>query len=124
MTTSSAEPCITLLVVPDCPNEKVAAESLREALALEGLQGVPFATIVVEDEDLADRLGFTGSPSVHVDGRDLFPTDGPPSMVCRLYPGHGGRLRGAPTVLDLRAALRTAFRSGRDGTVDGGGATT
>lgn len=105
MTTPLTHPEISLLVVPDCPNETLAAEALSEALALVGLLGSPFRTVVVEDEDEASLLGFTGSPSFHVDGEDLFPMDHPPSLACRLYPGVLGRLQGVPTVLDLTRAL-------------------
>lgn len=112
MTTPPTHPTISLLVVRDCPNEAPAAETLREALALVGHPG-HFSTVVVEDHDRAGLLGFTGSPSFHLEGRDLLPTGQPPSLACRLYPGVLGRLQGVPTVLDLTRALLAADPAAR-----------
>ncbi len=114
MTTFRTGPRISLLVVPECPNENPAAEALREALALANFDRAAFATIVVEDDDRAGLLGFTGSPSFHLDGRDLFPKDQPPSLACRLYPGVLGRLQGVPTVLNLTRALLAADSEARE----------
>ncbi len=103
------------------PPESLAAEILREALALVGDPG-SFRTIVVEDHGRAGLLGFTGSPSFHLDGRDLLPTGQPPSLACRLYPGVLGHLQGVPAVLDLTRALLAATPGMRGQLVDDGGA--
>ena len=63
---------LQLVVVPDCPNEGPAAAVLRRALDDVGLATVRFTTIVIDDQAEAERLGFTGSPSVFINGRDPF----------------------------------------------------
>ena len=96
---------IEILVVPDCPNEKVAAERLRQALDDVGLRGVGFTTRVVADQAEAERRGFTGSPTILIDGRDPFAEPGrAPGLACRVYRTPGG-LGGAPSVEQLRQAL-------------------
>lgn len=114
MTTLLQDARISLLVVPECPNADLATEVLREALALVGHQGAAFTTVVVEGDDHAALLGFTGSPSFHLDGRDLLPTGHPPSLACRLYSGVLGRLQGVPTVLELTRALLSADPEARE----------
>lgn len=123
MTTRPIRPTIDLLVVRDCPHEAPAAETLREALALAGLEG-KFGTVVVEDHDQAAVLGFTGSPSFHLDGRDLLPTGQPTSLACRLYPGVGGRLQGVPTVADLARSMVAARASSRTPLTDDEGSAS
>ncbi len=110
MDSAMHHPEFSLLVVADCPNEAPATEAFREALALVGHPGAPLRRVVVDDEDLARRLGFLGSPSFHVDGQDLFPRGGAPSVACRLYPGLSGGLVGVPTVINLTKALLAAQR--------------
>ena len=45
----------------------------------------------------AQRLGFPGSPTFHVGGRDLFPSDAPPALTCRVYQREDGRTPRCPT---------------------------
>ena len=49
--------------------------------------------------------GFPGSPTIRVDGADLFPTDEPPSLNCRIYRLADGRFSPTPDPDELRAAL-------------------
>jgi len=45
---------------------------------------------LVRDDAHARTLGFQGSPSIRVDGRDIEGREGPsPGLSCRLYPGGG-----------------------------------
>ncbi len=94
---------VTLLYFQDCPNWRVADERLR-VLAAER----PNLTVtrrLVETPAEADRVGFLGSPSIQVDGVDVFA--GPGSRVgltCRRYRTPDG-VEGAPTLDQLRAVL-------------------
>lgn len=78
---------------------------LREALG----DDVPVAVreIVTEDDAIAE--GFPGSPTIRVDGRDLFPIDDPPSLSCRIYRLADGRFSPVPDPDELRAALARAL---------------
>ncbi len=52
-------------------------------------------------------LGFVGSPTIHVDGRDPFPAAGEPTgLTCRVYHRRDGRISPTPDPDDLRAALQ------------------
>ena len=52
----------------------------------------------------AAQLGFPGSPTFHVGGRDLFPTDAPPALTCRVYARADGRSSPLPDAADLAGA--------------------
>ncbi|MEU1574527.1 hypothetical protein ABZ519_25885 [Streptomyces collinus] len=74
-----------VLVVPGCPNEQTVADRLRRALADIGLRETGFTTRVIADQTEAERVGFAGSPTILVDGRDLFTEGRPPGLACRVY---------------------------------------
>ncbi len=97
---------IELLLVPDCPPPPAAAEVLTQALADVGLGSVGFTVTVIDSQEDADRRRFIGSPTICVDGEDVFPEPGrPASVACRIYPGLSV---GVPEVRDLRQALKKA----------------
>ena len=63
---------------------------------------------IVSEED-ARFAGFVGSPTIRVDGTDLFPADGEPSgLTCRIYRLADGRFSPTPDPAALRAALSRA----------------
>ncbi|WP_406118003.1 DsbA family protein [Streptomyces sp. NBC_00989] len=99
---------IEILVVPDCPNQQLTEKRLRQALDDAGLKEATFTTRVVADQAEAEQSGFTGSPTIVIDGRDPFAEPGTtPSLSCRIYRTPGG-LAGAPDVAQLRKALEAA----------------
>ena len=97
---------VTLLYFEGCPNWELANAHLT-ALAAER----PDLTVtrrLVETAAEAERVGFLGSPSIQVDGVDVFA--GPGSQVgltCRRYLTPDG-VAGAPTLDQLRTALTGA----------------
>ena len=94
---------ITLLYFDDCPNWKIADERLA-AVAAERTDLTVTRHLVDTLED-AERVGFHGSPSILVDGVDVFAeADAGVGLSCRVYRTPDG-LAGAPTVEQLRAAL-------------------
>jgi hypothetical protein len=96
---------VELLLVPDCPNESAAVELLHRALADVGFARVPIRTHVVATEGEAEQLGLVGSPTVRIDGVDLFAEAGRPvGLACRLYVTDGVR-SGVPDLRRLRQAL-------------------
>jgi len=95
---------IELLVVDDCPNEAPARDALRRALDRTGFDA-PITTMIIADDDQAQKLAFHGSPSFYVDGQDLFPVPHVrPGLACRVYPTTTG-LRGVPDDRTLTTAL-------------------
>jgi hypothetical protein len=85
----------------------MAAKTLREVLAQEGIEDDVKMVAVNNDED-AQRLRFLGSPTIRVDGRDLFPVPQRASYAlgCRTYATPGG-LKSSPA----REMLREAFQA-------------
>ena len=63
---------------------------------------------LVETPEDAERVGFLGSPSIQIDGVDLFAEPGAHvGLACRRYAVPGGH-EGAPTLGQLRGALADA----------------
>jgi hypothetical protein len=89
-----------------CPSWRTAGQRLAEALTLVGLSETPVTLVEVTTPAEATSAGFAGSPTILVDGHDLFP--GPPvsqDLACRLYTTPQGPA-GCPTVEDLVGALQ------------------
>jgi len=101
---------IALLYFDGCPSWKVADERLR-AIATDR----PDITVrhhLVDTVEEADRVGFRGSPSILVDGVDVFAdadadADAGLGLSCRLYQTPDGPA-GAPSLDQLRAVIPRA----------------
>lgn len=78
---------IEVLYVPDCPHVPATLAQLREVLFEEGA-AAEVHEVLVRDLATAEALHFRGSPTIRVDGRDLFQdssSPGVPALTCRLY---------------------------------------
>jgi hypothetical protein len=97
---------IELLYFDGCPSYRTAEKILREALGKEGME-VDVELVAVNSDEEARRLRFPGSPTIRVDGQDLFSVAEREdwSLGCRVYATPEG-LKGSPTVEMLREALR------------------
>ncbi|MEO7261736.1 MAG: hypothetical protein ABI047_10845 [Jatrophihabitantaceae bacterium] len=98
---------VELLVVPDCPSRAPAHAQLRAVLDGLGLTDTPILTTVVDSDDAAAARGFTGSPSLRINGVDPIPSSGSVGMSCRLYRSATG-LSGLPASTDIRSAILAA----------------
>jgi len=97
---------ITLLYFKDCPNWKTTAERLT-LLATER-SDMTVTQHLVETLEQAERAGFLGSPSIQVEGVDVFAEPGARvGLACRRYPTPDG-YAGAPTLEQLRVVLADA----------------
>ena len=97
---------ITLLYFEDCPNWKVAEERLSALAAERG--DIRVTRHLVETQAEAERTGFLGSPSILVDGVDVFAEAGSEvGLSCRRYLTPDG-YEGAPTLEQLAAVLSDA----------------
>ncbi len=94
-----------VLYFDGCPTYETATKTLRAVLAEEGVEAEVELVAVNTDEE-ARRLRFPGSPTIRVDGHDLFPAPEREDwrLGCRVYATPEG-LRGSPTAEMLRAAL-------------------
>ena len=53
----------------------------------------------------AESVGFAGSPTIEIDGRDAFAGESPEvGFACRIYVTDAGR-EGAPSISQLQSAL-------------------
>ncbi len=97
---------ITLLYFEDCPNWKLADERLSSIAAER--PDIRVTRHLVETPAEAERTGFHGSPSILVDGVDVFADTGSEvGLSCRRYPTPDG-YEGAPTLDQLRTVLADA----------------
>lgn len=96
---------VRLLYFDGCPHWSVAEERLRLALASMGSGGQAIERVLVETPEDAERLGFIGSPTVVVNGRDPFAKGGEQSaLACRVYSTPQGPA-GSPTIEQLVEVL-------------------
>jgi hypothetical protein len=98
---------VTLQYFDACPNWRIADERLREALERLRRHDVSVSYQQVETPEEAARVGFRGSPTILMDGRDPFDggsAEPPTALSCRVYRTEAGPQE-APTVEQLVAAL-------------------
>ena len=94
---------VELLYFEGCPSYLKAEETLRGVLTREDAE---IELVAVNTDEEARRLRFPGSPTIRIDGEDLFPVPDRTgyALGCRMYATTEG-LKGAPTVAMLREAL-------------------
>ena len=97
---------VEILHIDDCPNWEEAGRRTTAALTASGHDDVIVDFRRLASSDDASRVPFAGSPTITVDGVDLFPTSGRiVDLACRVYSTPDG-LAGLPTTTQLLAALR------------------
>jgi hypothetical protein len=96
---------VEVLYFDGCPTYEKATKTLRAVLAEEGVEA-EIQLVAVNTDEEAQRLRFPGSPTVRVDGRDLFPAREREDwgLGCRVYATPEG-LKCFPTAEMLRKAL-------------------
>ena len=94
---------VSLLYFEDCPSWRTADQRLAQ-IAAERPE-IVVTRLAVETPEEAERLGFHGSPSILVEGVDVFAgPDAGIGLTCRVYGTPNGPA-GAPTMAQLRAAF-------------------
>ena len=96
---------VEVLYFDGCPTYQAAEKILRRLLAQEGAEAEVELVAANTDEE-ARRLRFPGSPTIRVDGEDLFPVPERAgyALGCRMYATPEG-LKGSPTPEMVRASL-------------------
>ena len=100
---------IEILYVTGCPNHTPAVGRVREALLREDV-AAEMVEVEVKDANTARVVGFLGSPTIRIDGRDVEPAARVAQafgLTCRTYVHHGHRA-GVPPIEWIRAAVREA----------------
>jgi hypothetical protein len=96
---------VTLLYFDGCPNWTLARDRLREVMRRAGLDERSLTYRKVATPEDADAVGFRGSPTILIDGRDPFGgASAAVSFACRLYQTPAGP-DGAPSTDQLLAVL-------------------
>ncbi|MDP1623870.1 MAG: hypothetical protein Q8M08_16205 [Bacteroidales bacterium] len=70
-----------------CPNADGTLQNLREVMAELGISETQLKMIEVPSIESAETLNFQGSPSILLNGKDIY-SDEPPidfSYTCRIY---------------------------------------
>lgn len=94
---------ITLLYFEGCPTWELAEKRLS-SIAVDR-DDINLTRHLVETAAEAERMGFHGSPSILIDGVDVFAEPGSTvGLSCRRYPTPTG-YEGAPTLAQLKAVL-------------------
>ena len=99
---------IEMLYVADCPTYPAAVKLVKDILASVNI-AAEIQEVLVSDEQMATSLGFLGSPTIRVNGRDVV---GEPnkkekaSLCCRLY--QGSEHLGLPPEMMVRKAVLEA----------------
>jgi hypothetical protein len=105
---------VELLWWEGCPSHPETLADLHRTLAEEGVDTEVETVEVVSDEQArAER--FSGSPTIRIDGEDLFPCAEPEpfSLTCRVYRLRDGRPSPTPDPEDLREAIRRRYADQR-----------
>lgn len=100
---------IRLRYFDGCPSWELAHDRIRATLRELRSDDTPLSLERVESLEDAERLGFVGSPTILIDGRDAFPSTGSTfGLACRVYETPAG-LAGCPTIDQLRQILSAAM---------------
>src|SRR4028119_251837 len=96
---------VEVLYFDGCPTYLEAESALREVLSVRDM-GDEVELVAVNTDEEAQRLRFPGSPTIRVDGRDLFPVPerAEYALGCRMYATPEG-MKGSPTAEMVRASL-------------------
>jgi len=94
---------VEVLLVPGCPGAQLTLSRVQAAAESLGVD-TNLRVVTIEAESRAQELGFVGSPTVRVEGRDVEDaSERPVGLSCRLY----GRER-APSGDSIRRAIASA----------------
>jgi hypothetical protein len=96
---------LEVLHIEDCPNWREAGARAARALANAGRPDVRVTYRLLRTPDEAATTAFAGSPTLVLNGVDLFPSDGRTAdLACRVYVTPHG-LAGLPTEDQIVDAL-------------------
>jgi hypothetical protein len=97
-----------------CPSWERALAMVRAEMAAQGLDPERLEMVEVTGPEQAEHLGFPGSPTILVDGKDIQPPDPEQAigLTCRVYRRRDGRVSPLPDPEDISEAIAAARRRG------------
>ncbi|MGH9027702.1 MAG: thioredoxin family protein [Acidimicrobiia bacterium] len=108
----SAAVQVELVYLDECPHWRDADRRIREAMHRVGLDPGRVRYHGVTTTDAA--ADFPGSPTILLDGRDVFPAPAPAGPTCRRYSTEQG-VEGAPSLEQLVDVFTRSFDPGPEG---------
>ncbi len=98
---------VELLYWEGCPSHPEALALLEDVLAKAGI-ATPISLVEVLSDEDAELLGFPGSPTIRVDGKDVdeYGAHGRPALTCRIYRTPDGKVSPIPSRQQLEEAVR------------------
>ena len=98
---------VEFLYWSECPSWERALQILREEVEAAGLNPAAIGVEEVREDERAAELGFPGSPTIRVGGRDIQdPGQEPIGLTCRVYRLRDGRASPLPDRADVHDALQ------------------
>ena len=104
---------VEVLYVAECPSHPAAVKLVKDVLAAEGIVA-DIREVLVADQRMAGELGFCGSPTIRINGRDIAGEQRKAqtfTLSCRLYPG--SKPTGVPPAEIIHRAVLEARERGR-----------
>jgi hypothetical protein len=99
---------LEVLHIEDCPNWQEAGARASHALSALGRSDIPVVYRLLTTTDEAASTAFAGSPTLALNGADIFPSEGTADLACRVYPTPNG-LAGLPTEPQIVDALEAVL---------------
>jgi hypothetical protein len=103
-------PDVEVLWWDGCPSTERALDELGAVLRELGLVDAQVRMREITTDADAERVGFLGSPTILIDGRDIAPaaSNDTAALSCRVYRRRDGRISPTPDPEDLKDVLRRA----------------
>lgn len=100
---------VEVLYISGCPSHSAAVKLIKDVLAAKGVTA-HIDEVLVQDGGMANKLRFTGSPTIRINGKDVEKTQTADkfAFACRLYPG--SKQAGLPPVEWVLRAVTDALR--------------
>ncbi|HEX2646747.1 MAG TPA: thioredoxin family protein [Candidatus Dormibacteraeota bacterium] len=104
---------ITIQYFDGCPHWQLADARVRRTLEVMHVSDADVEYQLVDSPEAAEQVGFHGSPTILIDGRDPFLVGNEPvGLSCRVFQTEAGP-HGGPTEAQLQKALSGGNRSRR-----------
>jgi hypothetical protein len=111
---------VEVLYVADCPSHPAAVKLVKHVLATAGVEA-EIHEVLVRDDGMATELGFCGSPTIRINGRDVAEKSQDArtfALSCRFYPG--SKQIGLPPAEMVHRAVLNARQEARPDSLKGG----
>jgi hypothetical protein len=98
---------VTVQYIKGCIDSKEMIKRVEEAI--KDIPEVKYTKMLIETEEKAREVGFRGSPTLLINGKDYegLPVPEEPTIACRVYS------KGLPSVEDIRKRIENEILAGK-----------